>query len=125
MSRDVPTMGEMVAEMRLLSRQVDSLVSELRIQAEKAAREDAAYRLAFSRAVLAAKASGPRVTNDEAAAHAEVETNDLRVNAKVAEALADANKQALLARRTQMSALQSIAASMREEMAFTRTGPTF
>lgn len=125
MSRETPTMGEMVAEMRLLSRQVDSLVSELRIQAEKAAREDAAYRLAFSRAVLTAKASGSRVTNDEASARAEVETNNLRVNAKVAEALADANKQALLARRTQMSALQSIAAAMREEMAFTRTGPTF
>lgn len=129
MSRETPTVGEMVDEMRTLSRMVDQLVGDLRSEAVTAAREDATYREAYSRAVLAAKvgeeAHGRRVTNAEAEAQADLDTIDKRVTAKVAEALADATKQALMARRTQMSALQSIASAVREEMQFSRTGGAF
>lgn len=124
---ETPSIGEMVNEMRVLSRVVDDLCGELRDMAESAAREDAAYRQAYSRALLGAKAGeemGRRVTNAEAEAQADLDTIDLRVKAKVAEARVDATKQALMARRTQLSALQSIASAVREEMAFSRTGPS-
>jgi hypothetical protein len=128
-SSETPTTAEMVGEIRHLSRLIDELLGDLRENAETAAREDAAYREAYSRAILAAKASEEmgrrRVTNSEAEAQADLDTIDLRVKAKVAEAAAESTKQALMARRTQLSALQSIAAAVREEMAFTRTGPSF
>lgn len=123
-NRETPTVGEMVDEMRHLSRLIDELVDELRAHAEDAARKDGAYRCNYSNELLNAKAAGEKVTNVEAEARAELKCVDLRIQAKVAEARADATKQALMARRTQLSALQSIASAVREEMAFSRTGPS-
>lgn len=124
-SRETPTVGDLVGEIRILSRLIDDLCGDLRVQAETAAREDAVYREGYSRALLTAKAGEKRMTNAEAEAVADLETIGKRTVAKIAEAMADATKQALLARRTQLSALQSVAAAVREEMAFSRTGGPF
>lgn len=125
MNRELPSPADLVSDMQRLSFAIDDLVNSLREQGEKAAREDCAYRLAYSRAVLAAKAGPGKLTVLELEATADIETIDQRVAAKVAEALADSAKQALLARRSQLSALQSVATAVREELSMARTGPNF
>lgn len=123
-STELPTVGEMVEDIRHLSRLIDGLIADAPALGQEAAVSDASYREAYSKALLEAKADDKRkYTNDEAKAFADLATIDARVKAKVAEAMLEANKQAIQARRTQLSAIQSIAAAMREEAAFTRTRP--
>jgi hypothetical protein len=110
--------------MRMLSAHINELLLEGEAKSVEAARLDSSFREAWAMTLLEAKADREaRYTNDEAKAYADVKTIKARTDAKVAEALADANKQALQARRTQVSALQSIASALREEAAFGRTTP--
>ena len=109
--------------MRGISTLIDKAITELKFRGVEAAETDADYREAWAKRFLAAKAVEGRMTNDEARAWGDVDTSKLRVDAKVAEALAVSAKQALYAYTSQLSALQSAAAAIREEASFARTGP--
>lgn len=84
------------------------------------AEKENTYRLARARAVLSA--SG---TVEEKRAHADLATADERHAAHLADGMKDAARQAVHARKQQLSAWQSLLSAHRAETELARTTPDF
>lgn len=113
-------LAELTAEMLRLSKLLDDALSYLRRQAVEYAEAEDAYRLARSKAILAA--SG---TVDEKKAQADLETSEQRQRALLADGMRQAALEAVRSRRGQLSALQSVTAAYRAEAELARTAPDY
>jgi hypothetical protein len=111
--------AEVMSEMRRLSGLLDSGLKALRTHGIELAENEAAYRRARALAFVEA----PEGTVPEREAWVDSHTADARNRRDMAEALRVSALEAVRSRRTQISALQTIANAHREEAAFARTGP--
>jgi|AntDeeMinimDraft_6_1070357.scaffolds.fasta_scaffold16471_3 hypothetical protein len=121
---------EAADELRRLSRLIDGGIEALRDQAHALAEAENSYRRSKAEAWLRCPTDEPGVKSGErewTAARREAwvnaETGDLRMARDIAEGVRQAALEAVRARRTQMSALQSLLAADRAEAEFARTGP--
>lgn len=127
---DLPSPGDLVKEMARLSRQLDEALRFIRDQAKKYAEDENAYRMARAKLQLKANDSVrdgygiERPTVDEKGAFVDLNTPKERVDAHLAAALLKAGFEAIKSRRAQLSALQSTANAVKEEIALGRTGPS-
>lgn len=119
--------AETATEVRRLSQLIDAGITALRHQAEALADAENEYRKGKAEAWLRCPVDRPgdqRVwTSSRREAWVDGETADLRRARDVAEGLRQAALEAVRARKTQVSALQSLLAAERAEAEFTRTGP--
>ena len=113
------TVTELVDEMRRLSTLLDDGLAYMRKAAVEHAEAEADYRQAYARAFLAADASTVRARE----LLADAETDEARRRAYLARGLEKAAVEAVRSRRTQISALQTIAGAHRAEAEFDRTAP--
>lgn len=111
--------AELADEMRRLSRLLDSGLAALRDQAHELAESEQEYRQAKATAWLTA----PEGTVPERDAWVGGQTAKQRHRRDLAEGMRQAALEAVRARRTQVSALQSLMAAERAEAEFSRTGP--
>lgn len=117
---------ELAAEMRRLSDLIDKGVTVLREQADALAMAENVYRQAKANAWVTVERhtyEGEKRLADEIKAEVDGRCAELREARDRAEGMRQAALESLRSRRTQLSALQSLMASHREEAAFTRTGP--
>ena len=118
---------DLFAEAQRLSRLIDAGVEALREQSKALAEAERAYRKAKSEAWV-------RCPRDEAGSRdwtagrreswVDAETADLRYHRDIADGMRSAALEAVRARRTQVSVLQSLLSAERAEAEFARTGPT-
>lgn len=118
---------EMQTEMLRLSHLIDAGIEMLRDQARAVADAEMAYRKAKAQAWVSCPMDPPEVRAGEREwtaarreAHVDAQTADLRRDRDIAEALREAAREAVRARRTQLSALQSLLAAERSEMELAR-----
>ena len=121
---------EVPEEMRRLSRLLDGGIEALREQSHALAEAEANYRKAKAEAWVrcpqddhGVKAGEREWTAARREAWVDAETADLRRTRDIAEGMRQAALEAVRARRTQVSALQSLLAADRAEAEFARTGP--
>jgi hypothetical protein len=110
--------AEMAAEGRRLSGLLDKALSKHAEHVRAAAEAEQKYR--HARQVAYLQTSG---TVDEKKAAVDDKTADLRFERDLAEGLRQTALEAIRSRRVQISLIQSVMATEREEMGFTRTGP--
>lgn len=110
---------EAAAEARRLSDLIDSGIDHLRTQSRALADAEREYRMAVAKAWLAA----PEGTAGAREAWVNGECAELRHSRDLADGMRQAALEAVRARRTQVSALQSLLAAHREEVGLARTGP--
>jgi hypothetical protein len=108
---------DIAKELKKRSRQVDESLDSLRAAAVEYASAENEYRKGKAQAILAAEG-----TVQEKDALAEIQIGDLRARRDLASQLRDVEMEVVRARRGQLSAVQSVAAVVRAEMEFTRTG---
>lgn len=97
------------AEIRRLSDQAEPLVAKLARQSREAGEAEAEYRIAYATAFL--KADGPMAMREQIAI---IAAGDHLLKRKIAEAQADATKEAGRMLRAQLDALRSINANARQ-----------
>lgn len=124
------TAEEMADEMRRLSRLLNQGLTALRDQARELAEAEHDYRRGKAEAWMLCPndAAGTKLADkDWTSAKREAWVNahsaELRLRRDLAENMRQAALESVRSRRTQVSALQSLLASYREEAAFARTGP--
>jgi hypothetical protein len=103
--------------MRRSINQMSELTAEFAITLDAFAAAEAAFKVAFAKSRLTARASGgdgKKVTADLAEDIATVETEEERFQMEIARAKNDATRQALLSVRSRLEALRSLMASYRE-----------
>lgn len=113
------TTSDMLEEIVRLSALLDGSIKALGDYARKAAESDRDYRKAHAEALLCADGA----TVSERQARAEIKTVELRYRADLASRMEAVAKEAVRARRQQISALQTVANAHRAEAEFARTGP--
>ncbi|MGA1524761.1 MAG: hypothetical protein ACO4CZ_12415 [Planctomycetota bacterium] len=113
------TMPELVTEARRLSDLLDKGVSALRQAAVDYANAEHEYRKEHALAYLQTDGT---VAEREAKTYGMV--GELRRDRDIADGVRAAALEAVRARRTQLSALQSLLAAHRSEADFARTGPS-
>lgn len=118
--------SEAFSEASRLSRLIDAGIDALRTQSEALAAAEQAYRKGKAQAwVTCPRDEGG--SKDWTAARREAwvdaETADLRYKRDVADGVRQAALEAVRARRTQVSVLQSLLNADRAEAEFARTGP--
>jgi hypothetical protein len=113
-----------------LSHLIDAGIEALREQSTKLADAESAYRKAKAEAWLrcpnddaGVKAGEREWTAARREAWVNAHTADARRERDIADGMRQAALEAVRARRTQVSAIQSLLAAEREEAAFARTGP--
>lgn len=109
---------DLVVEAQRLSGLLDKGIAALREASVRHAQSDHAYRKA--RAIAYLQAAG---TVAEREAHADIQTSEGRLDRDLAAAEAEAAREAVRARRTQLSAVQSLLTAHRAEAEFARVGP--
>lgn len=109
---------DLVVEANRLSGLLDKGIAALRDASVRHAQADHAYRKA--RAIAYLQASG---TVAEREAHADIETAEGRLDRDLAAGESEAAREAVRARRTQLSAVQSLLNAHRAEAEFVRVGP--
>jgi hypothetical protein len=114
------TPADLMAEAFRLSHLIDAGIQALREQSQALAESERVYRRGKSAAW--ARSAGQEMLAREREAWVDSETADLRYERDLAEGMRQAALEAVRARRTQVSALQSAMAATREEAAFARTG---
>lgn len=121
---------EVPDEMKRLSRLIDGGIEALREQSRELADAENAYRKSKAQAWLkcptdehGVKAGDREWTAARREAWVDAETADLRRARDIAEGMRQAALEAVRARRTQVSALQSLLAADRAEAEFSRTSP--
>ena len=112
-------LAELAAEVRRLSERIDAGVQALHAAAHQSAHAEHAYRLEKARQWLQVRDG----TVPERQAQVDGECADLRLRRDLAEGERMAALEALRSRRTQLSAVQSIAAAHRAEAEHARYGP--
>jgi hypothetical protein len=115
------TPAELTAEAFRLSHLIDAGIQALREQSQHLAESERVYRRGKSAAW--ARSAGQEMLAKEREAWVDSETADMRYERDLAEGMRQAALEAVRARRTQVSALQSILAAERAEAEFSRTGP--
>jgi hypothetical protein len=100
-------------EVRRLARKLEERTDELAVLFRAAAEADVAYRVAYAKALLASNEK----TVGRQEADATVKTADLLQARKIAEALAESAKESTRSLRDQISAVQSVGAMLRAQMA--------
>lgn len=125
---DLVSPADLVPEMHRLSEELDHALGDLTERSHKWAEAENAYRMARAKSQL--KASGElesqgfeRPTVDEKRAYVDLQTPKERLEAHMQEALMNAAREAVRARRSQLSALQSAAAAVRAEIEMASMGP--
>lgn len=123
-------LSEAFAEAERLSRLIDAGIEALRTQSVALAEAERTYRKAKAEAWVKV----PRDSTDDRSqrnwtagrreAWVDAETADLRYARDVADGMRSAALEAVRARRTQVSALQTLLNAHAEEAKFARTGPT-
>lgn len=113
-------MIDLRAEMIRLSGLIEEALTELRQRVEEYADAEHAYREARAMAWIAV----PSGTVAQREAWIDGDTVDKRRDRDLADGLRQAALEAVRSRRAQLSALQTISNAEREEMAFSRTGPS-
>jgi hypothetical protein len=113
-NQDVLTAAELNSRMIAISQQVDDALTEYRTQTEQWVQADRASRLCKAQAFLTAR--GKTVAEKEALV--EVACDQETFKAIRTDALRNAAREALRARQAQLSAAQSLAAALREELKF-------
>lgn len=123
-------LADVPAEMSRLSRLIDGGIEALRDQSTSLAEAEQTYRKAKAQAWVkcptddhGVKAGEREWTAARREAWVDAETADLRRVRDIAEGMRQAALEAVRARRTQVSALQSILAADRAEAEFARTSP--
>ena len=118
------------AEMNRLSRLIDGGIEALRDQSRALAEAENVYRKAKAEAWVRCptdehgiKAGDREWTAARREAWVDAEVADLRRSRDIAEGMRQAALEAVRARRTQVSALQSLLAADRAEAEFSRVGP--
>jgi len=111
------SLPELVSEARRLSDLLDKGVAALREAATSYAAAEHAYRRAHALEYLQTEGT---VAEREAKTY--VAMGDLRMERDIADGVRSAALEAVRARRTQLSALQSLLAAYRSEADFDRTG---
>ena len=109
---------DLVVEANRLSGLLDKGIAALREASVRHAQADHHYRK--SRAIAYLQASGTVAERD---AHADIETAEGRLDRDLAAGEAEAAREAVRARRTQLSAVQSLLNAHRAEAEFSRVGP--
>lgn len=124
------TTAEMFREALRFSGLIDRGIAELRTQSVAVADAEQNYRKAKAEAWVKCPIDAhdvPRGEREWTAARREAwvdaETAELRRKRDIADAMRSAALEAVRARRTQLSAIQTFANAEREEAAFARTGP--
>ena len=105
-------------EIRRLSQLIDQGITELVNQSREHAHAEADYRKAYAQAFLVAEARTVR----ERELTADAETHEDRLRAYLARGMEQAAREAVRARRAQLSALQSLMGAYKAEAEFIRTG---
>ena len=113
------TIGELVREANRLSAKIDAGVQALNAAAARAAHAEHDYRLHKAKAWMTCREG----TVPERQAQVDGECADLRLARDLAEGERVAALEALRSRRSQLSAVQSIAAAYRAEAEHARYGP--
>ncbi len=121
------TTTDFAAEFERLSVLLDGCLRVLKEQVGTYANAEAAYRKGKAQAWIVAPRfhEDTKVTAGEREAWVDGETADLRHARDVADGMRQAALEAVRSRRSQISALQSLLAGHREEVALARTGPEF
>ena len=109
---------DLVAEANRLSALLDRGIAALRDASIRHAQAEHAYRKA--RAIAYLQATG---TVAEREAHADIETAEGRLDRDLAAGESEAAREAVRARRTQLSAVQSLLNAHRAEADLVRVGP--
>lgn len=118
MPDDIYSPRALVDRMLVASRDLNDAQANLEAAVRREASAEAEYRKARANAYLAT--SG---TVGEREASVDKTVADERYNAHLAEGLSKSALEAVRNRRTQLSVLQTVANSVKEEMKFARTGP--
>lgn len=116
---DLPTTADLIAEANRLGEKIDRGVQELAKSARAAAEAEHAYRKAKGQAWVSVNEG----TVPERQAWVDESTADLRRERDIAEGLRVSALEALRSRRAQLSALQTVATSVRSEMDMARYSP--
>jgi hypothetical protein len=116
-----PELQDLAREMARLSALLDRAIATLRTASLAHADEEHTYRKARGEAWVRSAGKGQVVPEREA--QVDAVTADVRLARDRAAALEKSALEAVRARRTQLSALQSLMGAHREEAAFARTGP--
>jgi hypothetical protein len=119
-------LSEAFAEATRLSRLIDAGIEALREQSKALATAENEYRKAKSQAWVRCPRDEPGQKEWTAArreAWVDAECADLRYQRDVAEGMRSAALEAVRARRTQVSVLQSLLNAEKAEAEFVRTGP--
>jgi hypothetical protein len=114
MTTDVLTAAELNSRMIAISQQVDDALTEYREASERWVGADRTARIARAREYL--KADGKTVAEREA--QVEIRCDIETWEEHRLDALRNAAREALRARQAQLSAAQSLAAALREELKF-------
>jgi hypothetical protein len=101
-------------ELERLSRRLDELVEELASQSRVAALAEVQHKKAVALRTIHYAEGGRKMTVDEREARVTGDTADLLEHRLVTAAVRDATQEASRAVRAQLSAVQSVAATMRE-----------
>lgn len=96
--------------------QLEERTAEYAIDIDAAARASSAYKLVYHQTMLRVIRESPgRTTVAEREARVEVETNDQRLIAEIAEAKAKGTKEALNSLRVRLDAARSLGANLRAQ----------
>jgi hypothetical protein len=112
--------AELVAQTKLYSARLDRGITELCENAVQLADAEHSYRLAVAKAWML----NTQGTVNARKAQVDADTADLRRVRDIAEGMRVASLEAVRSRRAQLSALQSVAASMRADLEMHTYGQT-
>ena len=120
------SIAELLAELKERSLQVDEAIEELRIANLDAKEKSHQYKLDHARAYLEVvadlSARGKKTTVDLIKAVVDTRVADQHFSAAIAEGLRETALEALRSRRAQLSATQTVANLVKEEISLSRTG---
>lgn len=108
-------------EIRRVVAELDTHLAELRKAAEEEIDAEHEYRLAAAIAYLKSEGKNKEARESDVF----LETKDLRKAARIAEALKHSAREALAAKRSQLSAYQTLAAAYKEEARLGTSGPAY
>lgn len=124
------SLEDFAREFDRLSRLLDGTLSFLKQQIRAHAEADAAYKKARAEAWLRCPTDPPGTkagerdwTADRRAAWVDAETAEQGMERDIAKGMVDAAKEAVQAKRTQISALKAMLGARQEEASFDRTVP--
>lgn len=120
-------LSDAFAEAQRLSRLIDAGIEALREQSKALAEAERDYRKAKAEAWVKVPRDGDSKDRNWTAGRREAwvdaETSDLRYRRDIADGMRSAALEAVRARRTQVSVLQSLLNAEKAEAEFVRTGP--